>query len=202
MQINELSPDPFKQFKQWLACAVESLEPDPHAFVLATATAQGAPSARMLLFKGLTEYQGHTLFTFYSNTCSQKGQDMAGNPQAEMLFYWASLYRQIRISGDIILLSREQTEGYFASRSLDSKLSALVSRQSQPIESRESLIQQIDVLKESYANKELPCPSYWQGYGLVAKRFEFWLGRDHRLHDRFSYKKEANADWTITRLSP
>ena len=202
MQINQLSLDPFKQFKQWLESAADSEESDPNAFFLATASAQGIPSVRTLLYKGLTEYQGHPVFAFYSNTGSQKGQDIAANPKAEMLFYWASIYRQVRISGDIVLLSREQTARYFASRSLESNLSALVSRQSQPIESRELLMQQIQGLKETYAHKELPCPSYWQGYGLVAKRFEFWLGRDHRLHDRFSYSKQTNEHWAITRLSP
>ncbi len=203
MHIKELSPDPFKQFKQWLEQALASQESDSHAFSLATASAKAIPSVRTLLYKGMTQYEGHPVFTFYSNTCSQKGEDMAANPKAEMLFYWEPIYRQVRIAGDIIFLSREQTEQYFASRSFTSNLSALASCQSQLIESRELLERRVHDLKKKYVHdKELPCPSYWQGYGLVPRRFEFWLGREHRLHDRFCYLKDANGHWVITRLAP
>ena len=203
MHLNEFSPDPFKQFKLWLEHATASQEPDPTAFSLATASGDGVPSVRTLLYKGIAQCGDDPAFAFYTNTCSQKGEDLRENPRAEMLFYWAPIYRQLRIAGDVVLLSREQTERYFFSRSFSSQLSALVSYQSHPIESREALEKEVDALKKKYdAEKQLPCPSYWQGYGLVPKRFEFWVGRDHRLHDRFCYTKNEEGHWEIGRLAP
>jgi pyridoxamine 5'-phosphate oxidase len=198
----ELLADPYKQFKLWHEHAVASQERDPNAFSLATANLQAKPSVRTLLYKGLLQHDEQPVFSFYSNSCSEKGQELAENPQAEMLFYWMSIYRQIRISGDVVLLSREQTERYFASRSFASNISAMVSRQSEVIENREVLEQQIESLKKEYIGKDLPCPDYWQGYGLLPRRIEFWLGRDHRLHDRFCYTKNETGHWDITRLSP
>jgi pyridoxamine 5'-phosphate oxidase len=202
MRIEEFSPDPLKQFKLWLEQAVASNEVDPYAFSLATASANAVPSVRPLLYKGVAQYQDQVVITFFSNTCSQKGQDLHDNPRAEMMFYWPSLYRQLRIAGDVVLLTREQTEQYFASRSQNSKLSAFVSHQSEPIESHESLERKVSDLQNKMKGQEIPCPPYWQGYGLLPKRFEFWLGRDHRLHDRLCYTKDENGHWAISCLSP
>lgn len=202
MHIKELPADPYKEFKLWHQYAEASLEPDPNAFALATASLNAMPSVRTLLYKGLLQHGDAPVFSFYSNACSQKGQEIAANPQGEMLFYWTSIYRQIRIAGDIVLLSRKQTEQYFASRSFASNLSAIISHQSQVIDSRETLEIKIAELKKEALGKDLQCPDYWQGYGLMPNKFEFWLGRDHRLHDRFCYKKNAKGHWDITRLSP
>lgn len=204
MYSDQLIPDPIKQFKQWFDQAVENEENDPHAFSLATASLTGVPSVRVLLYKGMLQHENKPIFTFYSNSCSAKGQELVSNPRAEMLFYWPKTYCQVRIFGDVILLSREQSVAYFLSRSFASKLSCIASKQSEVIENREILTNRISELEAEYADKEPPCPDYWQGYGLLPERVEFWIGRDHRLHDRFCYTRDNmdHSHWSISRLSP
>jgi pyridoxamine 5'-phosphate oxidase len=202
MHTQELSRDPYKQFNLWHELATASNEPDSNAFSLATASLDAIPSVRTLLFKGLLDHNGHPVFSFYSNSQSQKGQELASNPKAEMLFYWHSIYRQIRIAGDVVRLSREQGERYFYSRPFASNLSAIVSKQSRVIGSREELEAQIEALKNEYLGKDLPCPDHWQAYGLIPNRFEFWSGRVNRLHDRFRYEKDEKGHWITLRLAP
>lgn len=202
MTTSAFSACPLQQLDIWLKEATSSNEADPMAFALATADASGQPSVRTLLFKGVVQPQGQPVLSFYSNTCSQKGQDLAANPRAEMLFYWPQLYRQLRVAGEVILLSREQTEAYFASRPRGSQISALASQQGQPIRNRQELLQRIESLHEQYADAPIPCPQYWQGYALLPKRFEFWVGQKDRLHDRFVYTKSTNESWMLNCLAP
>lgn len=202
MHAKELNRSPFEQFNIWFHNVTHADERDPHAFALATADKAGRPSVRTLLYKGFVEHEGERAFSFYSNICSEKGQDLAANPQAEAMFYWPQIYRQVRIYGDIVLLSREKTEEYFLSRSFASQASAMASKQSQVIANREELEKRVKEIEAEYRGDDIPCPSYWQGYGLVPKRFEFWLGRDHRLHDRFGYIKDEAGKWVLNRLAP
>ena len=204
MQIDELLADPIEQFEQWFEQALKSESSDAAAFSLATATEAGKPSARILLYKGVTAHHGENVPTFFTNSNSAKGQDLANNPQAEMLFYWPTCYRQVRVSGYIVALSADVSAKYFSMRSRASQLSSLASNQSQEVGGRDELLLRVKELESKYAGAELPCPDYWQGYALIPSRFEFWVGRDHRLHDRFCYTRDelGSAGWSIVCLAP
>ena len=204
MHIDELVKDPFLAFKHFMKEAKLSEENDPNSFSLATADMHCKPSVRTLLFKGIIEHDNHPVFSFYSNTCSAKGQEISSNPQAEMLFYWPKCYRQVRIAGSVVTLSREQSVQYFHSRSVMSQYSCVASTQSERIGGREVLEQRVAELIKHYPGGEgLSCPDTWQGYGLLPLSMEFWIGRDHRLHDRFLFVRKNPAEaWQISRLSP
>lgn len=196
----EMAPEPAEQFGEWLgqALAEEGLD-EPYAFALATANAQGRPSVRTLLLRGITA-EGN--LSFYSNYNSEKGQALAENPFAEMLFYWDALERQVRVRGQVERLSSDESNRYFHKRPLDSQLAAHASTpQSGPIESRAALEAKFDALKQQYAGVEVPRPDYWGGYLLVPERWEFWQGRPNRMHDRLVYTRAAQG-WTVQRLMP
>jgi len=167
----------------------------PEAVALATAGADGAPSARMVLMKGFNE-RG---FVFYSNYESRKGRELAANPRAALLFHWDALGRQVRIEGPVERTSREESEEYIRSRPLGSQLSALASPQSEPIESREWLEARVAELAKS---AEPPVPESWGGYRLAPERYEFWQHRDDRLHDRIAYRPATDGGWLRERLAP
>lgn len=194
----EINPNPFIQFKKWFEQALAAQLPEPNAMTLATATPDGQPSARMVLLKDFDE-RGFVLFTNYN---SQKGQELAANPQAALVFWWAELERQVRIVGTVEKISPEQSDSYFEMRPPNSRLGAWASNQSEVIVGREVLEQQLQDFQRKYENQEVPRPPHWGGYRIIPREIEFWQGRSSRLHDRLLYTRADNHNWKIERLSP
>ena len=190
--------NPFEQFELWFQQAVDAKFDLPDAMTLATASKDGLPSARIVLLRGFDE-RGLVFFTDYQ---SQKGQELAGNPHAALVFYWRELDRQIRVSGTVSTVSREESEKYFRSRPVGSQLAALVSNQSEVIPNRQELESKYMQLMETYRHKEIPLPPCWGGFRLSPDWFEFWQGRPNRLHDRLRYTRRSDEGWKIERLSP
>ena len=187
---------PFKQFAVWFNEALKAAVPEANAMTLATATASGRPSARIVLLKGFDE-DG---FVFFTNYTSRKGRELTQNPFASLLFFWPALERQIRVEGTIQRISAAASDEYFHSRPLGSRIGAWVSPQSQPITKGELEARTV-ALTESLGH-EPPRPEYWGGYRLSPDRFEFWQGRPSRLHDRLVYEKDAHGQWLQLRLAP
>lgn len=194
----DLQADPMAQFGLWMEAARQAHPDDATSMALATADASGMPSVRIVLLKRFDE-RGFAWFTDYE---SEKGQQLAVNPQAELLFYWRGLERQVRVRGQVTRLSRPEAETYFSERPLGSQLSAAVSRQSAAVESRQLLEVAVEQLRVQSSGAEIECPEHWGGYLLVPQRFEFWQGRESRLHDRFVYQSSSQGGWTLTRLQP
>lgn len=192
----DLAPDPFVQFGSWFAEALRSGIALPNAMTLATATRAGRPSARTVLLKSF-DASGFVFFTHYR---SRKGREIEENPQAMLLFRWGELERQVGIEGRVAKVSAAESDGYFATRPLGSRLSAIISPQSEPVVSREVLETALEEASKRWRN-EPPRPPHWGGYRLVPERFEFWQGRRDRLHDRLCYRKAERA-WKIERLAP
>jgi pyridoxamine 5'-phosphate oxidase len=188
---SSLDPDPLRQFQSWLE---ESGGDDRVA--LATASPDGAPSARMVLLKGADE-RG---FVFHTNYESRKGRELAANPRAALLFYWAELGRQVRVEGRVERVTHEESEAYFRTRPRGGQLAAWASAQSEPIESREALEARFAEAAAEHSG-DVPLPPHWGGFRLVPEVYEFWQHRENRLHDRFRYRREGGA-WLIDRLSP
>jgi pyridoxamine 5'-phosphate oxidase len=193
----DLADNPLKQFEVWFNDALEAEILEPNAMVLATADAQGRPSARVVLLKGVQE----GAFVFYSNYHSRKGQDMAENPQVALVFNWLDLERQVRIEGEVQKVPQDVSEGYFHSRPRGSQLGAWVSKQSQVISGREVLDERLAGLEQRYPDA-VPLPDFWGGYMVTPARIEFWQGRTNRLHDRFVYDVQEDGGWSLERLSP
>jgi pyridoxamine 5'-phosphate oxidase len=187
---SDLDEDPLRQFEKWHA------EAGSDAVALATATPEGAPSARMVLLKNADE-RG---FTFHTNYESRKGRELEANPRAALLFYWHELGRQVRMEGSIERVGREESDAYFRTRPRGAQLAALTSDQSEPVESREALESRFTELETEYPDA-VPLPDTWGGYRLVPETYEFWQHRENRLHDRFRYRRDGER-WTIERLSP
>jgi pyridoxamine 5'-phosphate oxidase len=195
----DLSADPFEQFRLWFKESVRTAgDREPNAMTLATASKTGAPSARVVLLKNFSP-RGVMFFTNYE---SRKAQQLAENPYAALNFHWPWLERQINLEGIVQKSSREESEAYFDQRPLGSRLGAMVSNQSSVIESREMLEERLAALREEYPGGDPPTPEFWGGYLLVPHRFEFWQGRENRLHDRFLYTPSGEGSWKIERLSP
>lgn len=194
---HELLPDPVEQFRRWFDFAKRARLYQPNAFQLATASAAGRPAVRTLLLKGF-DARG---FVFYTNYESRKGQELAGNAQAMMLFFWNELHRQVRVEGVTQKLTPEESARYFHSRARGSQIGAWASRQSTEIGGRAALEERVRDYERKYATGEVPLPPYWGGFRLVPDQFEFWQGRAFRLHDRFVYRP-ADGAWRIVRLSP
>ncbi len=194
----DLDANPFKQFEKWFQDAVEAKIDLPDAMTLATATEDGIPSARIVLLRGHDE-RG---FVFYTDYESQKAQELVENPNAALVFYWRELDRQVRITGQVNKVSRENSYNYFQSRPVGSRLAALASKQSEVIPDRQVLEDRFNQLEEQYQDTEIPLPSDWGGYRLSPNMIEFWSGRPSRLHDRLRYTRQSNDDWRIERISP
>lgn len=194
----DLDPDPFRQFGRWFADAQASGHLQPDAMALATSTPDGRPSLRMVLLKGF-DRRG---LVFYTNYGSQKGQELEANPAAAAALYWPELHRQVRMAGTVHRLSREETEQYFRTRPRDAQISALASRQSRPVASREALERQFEQEEAHLEGTEVPLPEDWGGLRLSPDTFEFWQGQPTRLHDRFRYRRETGDTWRIERLQP
>ncbi len=190
--------DPIRQFEKWFQQALASQLPEPNAMTLATAATDGQPSARVVLLKAF-DASG---FTFFTNYDSRKGRELAENPRAALLFFWPELQRQIRIEGTVERMPEDDSDAYFRSRPLGSRLSAWASRQSEVIPSREFLEERVRALMQRFPDGETPCPPHWGGYRLCPLCLEFWQGRPDRLHDRLRYRRTENHDWHLERLSP
>ena len=193
----DLDSDPIVQFGLWLKQARDYELLDATAMILATATAEGHPSARVVLLKHF-DRRG---FCWYTDSRSRKGQQMKENPNAALLFHWRDFSRQIRIEGTAAQLSAEEAEAYFHSRPEGSRFSAASSHQSAEIESREALEAEVVRLRAEYPGGNVPRPQAWIGYRLDPHYFEFWQGQDNRLHDRIVYTPDEDG-WTMTRISP
>jgi pyridoxamine 5'-phosphate oxidase len=189
--------DPVAQFNAWFAEALKASLPMVNAMTLATADAAGKPAARIVLLKGV-DSRG---FVFYTNYESRKAQELSANPRAALLFYWIELEREVRIEGAIEKTSAAESDDYFASRPLGSRIAAIASPQSAVIGARTMLEQRYAEAEKRYGTAP-PRPSGWGGYRVVPDAIEFWQGRPNRLHDRLLYRKTANGEWEIVRLAP
>ena len=193
----DLDPDPLAVYRRWFREATEAGAFEPEAAALATATPEGRPSVRMVLVKGADE-RG---LAFYTNYASRKGGELAANPRAAIVFHWPALGRQVRVEGAVERLPRDESEAYARSRSRASRLSALASPQSRPVESREWLERRVAEVAGRHEGSEIPVQEDWGGYRLVPDAWEFWQHRPTRLHDRFRYLPDGER-WRVERLGP
>ncbi len=192
-----VNADPVKKFAEWIEVAQEHRPDDASSMTLATASSSGRPAARIVLLK----HFGDEGFAWYTDYESSKGKELEENPQAELLFYWYGMERQIRIQGRVEKLTRAQADQYFHERPRGSQLSAAISHQSHPVDTRAELEEKVVALDNQYESQEIPCPERWGGYRLIPDHFEFWQGRENRLHDRFVF--DLNNDvWGNKRLQP
>lgn len=189
--------DPFALFDAWFAEAAASEPNDANAMALATATPDGVPSVRMVLLKG----RGPAGFVFYTNAESRKGQEIRDNPRAALLFHWKSLGRQIRIEGSLEEVAAADADAYFASRHPDSRLGSAASDQSRPLDSRATYLDRVAALREAYPDGAVPRPPHWTGFRLAPERIEFWINREHRLHERRLFVR-SGGEWTSSLLYP
>lgn len=194
---NSIQSNPFAQFQHWLDEAIRSNNTDPTAAVLATVDQQGRPDTRLVLLKEIEDER----LIFYTNYQSAKAKQMEYNRFVSLNFYWPFLAWQVRIRGEVEKTSTAMSDDYFATRPRGSQISAIASAQSEVIASREALEKRVDELKIEFGQQAIPRPDNWGGYAIDPFEFEFWQGRDNRLHDRIRYKKQRKF-WCIERLAP
>ena len=192
-----LGPDPVGRLRSWLDEALAAGVAFPEAAALATADARGSPAVRHVLIKQV----GDRGLTFFTNHDSRKGRHLAENPRAALSFLWRELDRQVGVTGAATRIPDEESEAYFATRPREARIGAWTSRQSRPVASREELEAAYDATQARFPDEDVPLPPHWGGYRLVPDAFEFWKGREHRLHDRFRYSREG-AGWRLERLWP
>jgi pyridoxamine 5'-phosphate oxidase len=199
IELNEktVSKDPFEQFDIWFKDALNSRLPEPNAMIISTVNRTGIPSVRTVLLKSY-DNRG---FVFFTNYESKKGRDLGENPNTAILFLWKEIGRQVRISGSVVKTMQNESELYFRSRPIESRLGAWASKQSSVLPSREILIENYEKYRKQFEGKEIPLPPHWGGYRVIPEEFEFWQGRENRLHDRICYIIKGK-DWHISRLSP
>jgi pyridoxamine 5'-phosphate oxidase len=190
--------DPVQQFRTWFDLACSLPLPQAEAMTLATSTPDGTPSARVVLLRGFDELG----FVFFTNYESRKGRELASNPRAALVFFWSEIDRQVRVEGEVERTSARESDAYFAGRPLGSQLSAWISDQSEAVDSREVLEQNLREIRQKYPNGKVPRPPHWGGFRLVPHTIEFWQGRPDRLHDRLCYQRQADGGWQLKRLAP
>lgn len=193
----KLKNNPFIQFSAWFEAAKNAGTTEPNAMVLSTVSAQGRPTSRVVLLKGIEDNS----FQFFTNYHSRKGHDMEAHPYVALNFFWEKLERQVRIEGKVEKVAAIKSDEYFHSRPRGSQLGAWVSTQSEEIENRQVLEERQRYYEEKFKVGEIPRPEHWGGYNVIPDRFEYWQGRANRLHDRFIYTKEEEG-WKLTRLAP
>jgi len=193
----EVMQNPVEQFELWFNESILAKVDEPNAMTLATVSSDGSPNARIVLLK---EFD-HKGFVIYTNYKSCKGSELENNPKVALVFFWKELARQVRIKGNVVKVSSEETERYFHSRPRESQIGALASNQSEEIPDRLFLENKFQSLQQKFEGKEIPLPSFWGGYRVVPLEIEFWQGRENRLHDRILYRL-IKKEWKISRLSP
>jgi pyridoxamine 5'-phosphate oxidase len=194
---SDLADDPIEQVRRWYADAEAAGIQLPNAIALATVDEHGSPSVRHVLLRTI-DARG---FTFYTNRESRKGRDLAGNPRVAFAIYWRELDRQVCVTGSSAPVPDDESDAYFATRPREARIGAWASRQSSVIWGRDELMRRVEETDRRFPGEDVPRPPYWGGYLVVPDRVELWQGRDHRLHDRLSYRREGDG-WTIERLSP
>lgn len=194
---SEAGRDPVELFRRWFEDALSAHLHEPNAMVVATATADRHPSARVVLMKGFDE-RG---FVFHTNYAGRKGCELEANPRCALLFYWGELERQVRVEGRAARVSEEESDAYFQSRPRGGHIGAWASEQSQTVESRAALEERVRAVEAEYEGREVPRPPHWGGYRVAPESFEFWQGRENRLHDRLVYRRSSEG-WGIERLQP
>lgn len=195
---NDVAADPIEQFGSWWNEALQSELEEVNAMTLATATADGRPSARIVLLKDYSE-EG---FVFFTNYESHKGEEMKSNPHVALVFFWAALERQVRIEGTVEKVPAADSDAYFMSRPRGSRIGAWASPQSKVIEGREVVEKKVSALEQQFGEGDIPRPGHWGGYIVKPVLVEFWQGRPSRLHDRICYTTNGAGGWTIERLAP
>jgi pyridoxamine 5'-phosphate oxidase len=194
----DLDADPLRQFEKWFEQAKAANLPEPNAMTLTTATLDGLPSARVVLLK-ICDASG---FTFFTNYESRKGRELTANPRAALLFFWPELQRQVRIEGTVERVTEAESDAYFQSRPLGSRLGAWASRQSEAIADRDVLEERVRETMQRFPDGDVPRPPHWGGFRVRPLLIEFWQGRPDRLHDRLRYERVEPTGWRIERLSP
>jgi pyridoxamine 5'-phosphate oxidase len=195
---SDMAPDPIVQFRTWWEQVLASERDQPEAMTLATATPDGAPSARLVLLRGFDE-RG---FVFFTNYDSRKGQELAANPRAALVFYWAELDRQVRIEGPVERVSAAESDAYFQGRPRGSQLGAWVSAQSSVVPGRAYLEERMQEVAARYGAGPVPRPPHWGGYRVAPLLMEFWQAQPNRLHDRLRYRRLESGGWALERLAP
>ena len=198
LSLDELAADPLDQFSMWMQQAIELGIGDPNAMTIATVSADGQPSQRIVLLKHF-DASG---FVFYTNYGSRKADELDTNPKISLHFPWHTIDRQVKVCGETVKVSAAESLKYFASRPKESQIAAIASQQSRVLISRSFLLNQFESLKQKFNKGEIPLPDFWGGYRIKPKEIEFWQGGANRLHDRFRYLLQDDTSWSIDRLAP